>query len=408
MHKPTLPLLTAKRRSFAALLALVLSLVFFCATTRFDFDGPLEGIYLLKGEKGHFFELKYDILLGEYQRLIGKVEFEALYARWRSEKDVDKGKPYLKYQWHEKAGRGYFITFFPNGSKFLACFGRFVDDGNKPVKGLFVGGGLPYSHYENAELKMNETGVAFYNGKEWHHLWCTANEAIFPASDPRIQIPPSSWEFLGSKVIFASQYQLIIKSSHLVRLDAIPVRVDRYIIYHAGDRFFTLVNRLTNVGNTLVSYCYAYGDEPWVGDFGTAVGNVGWTRDLLYYYESHIDLTKYSYAGMYDFGNPVIRENPGSFTGLANFIEWQGDVLPNLAYFSNRIGVDPSDGALIPLSDKSNRVLMLQWASRKLLPGQAEKMVLAIGMADNDSKTGFPHKPLVRLDRSELDFLLTQ
>ncbi len=406
MLKRTLSTIAEKNRKLTGTaLVFTLLIVFFCATTRFDLDGPLEGLYLLKGENGHLFEVKHDILLGEYQRLIGKVEFEALYARWRSETSVDKGRPYLKYQWHEKGGRGYFVTFFPDGSKFLACFGRFVDDGKKAVKGLFVGGGLPYSHYENAELKMNETGVAIYNGREWHHLWCNANEAIFPASDPRIQIPPSNWEFLGSRVIFASQYQLIIKSSHLVRLDTVPVRVDRYMIYHAGDRFFTLVNRLTNIGNSRASYCYVYGDEPWVGDYGTSIGNVGWTRDRLYYYESHIDLTKYNYAGIYDYGNPVIHEKSAQFTGLANFIEWQGDALPDLAYFSNRIGVEPSDGALIPLSDKSNRVLMLQWAYRQILPGQSEQMVLTIGMADNDPKTGFPLKPDVRLDAAELHYL---
>lgn len=409
MHKPDFSLLTGKRRKLVALLALVFPLVFFCATTRFDFGSQIDGIYLLKGGKGHLFELKDNILPGEYHRLIGKVEFEALYSRWRSEKNADKGKPYLKYQWHEKDGRGYFITFFPDGSKFLACFGRFIDDGNKPVKGLFVGGGLPYSHYEeDSELKMNETGVAFYNSREWHHLWCNANEAIFPASDQRTSISPGSWEFLGSRVVFASQYQLIIKSSHQVRLDTVPVRIDRFLIYHADNRFFTLAIRLTNIGNSPASYCYAYGDEPWVGEFGTAAGNVGWARDRLYYYESHIDLTKNFYAGMYDIGNPVIRENRDGFTGLANFIEWQGGVLPDLAYFSNRFGVEPSDGASIPLADKSNRAMALKWASRQIQPGQSEQMVLTIGMADKDPATGFPRKPETRLDRAELEFIQTQ
>ena len=310
-------LIDSHRKRLVVVTVFLLLFVVFCAVTRFNLEGPIAGIYLLKGEKGSLLELKDDILLGEYQRLICKVEFEALYARWRSEKDANKGKPYLKYQWHEKAGRGYLITFFPDGGKFLACFGRIDDDGNKPVKGLFVGGGLPHSHYEDAKLKMNETGVAFYNGKEWHHLWCTANEAIFSTADPGTRIPPGSWEFLGSRVIFASQYQLIIRSSHLVRLDNVPARVDRYLIYHAGDRFFTLVNRLTNIGNSPASYYYDYGDE-------------------------------------------------------------------------------------------SNRAMALQWASRQIFPGQSEKMVLTIGMADNDPKTGFPRKPPVRLNRAELEFLKAQ
>jgi hypothetical protein len=390
---------------FAITVILLLTAALF---SHFNFEGDFDGIYLLKGPPGKLFELKDDILLGEYERLIAKIEFQAFHERWRSKDKTGDGHPYLKYQWSRKTGKGYFISFFPDGTKFLACFGRYLDDFKNPVKGLFVGGGLPKSHYETAEVKMNQTGVAFFSGKEWHHLWCNANEAIFSSADATKQITPGQWEFLGSKVLFASQFRLALKSSHLAKVGQIPVKIDRYLIYHAGDRFFTLINRLTNTGDSPLCYHYTYGDEPWVGDYGSSEGNVGWTRERLYNYEDMIDTRKNSYAGMFDYGNPVIGEKPVNFTGLANFLEWQGDNLPTTAYFSNRLGILPSETAKVPLSDKTNRVLMLQWDSRTLLPGQSGTMILTIGMAENDPKSGIPRKPAVTLDPEELRYILSR
>lgn len=257
------------------LLLFSLSINFGC----FSFHGKPDGIYLLKGSSGKLFELKDDILLGEYERLIAKIEFQAFYERWRSKEKAEQGRPYLKYRWSAKDGRGYFISFFPDGTKFLTCFGRYVDDNNNHVRGLFAGGGLPRSHYENAALKTNETGSVAFDGKEWHHLQRKTEEAIFSAYDPSIQIKPGQWEFLNSEVLFASQFLLALKSSHLAKLGTISVRMDRYLIYHAGDRFFTLVNRLTNSGAAPIGYNYTSGNEPFTGDFRSPADNRGWKSE---------------------------------------------------------------------------------------------------------------------------------
>jgi hypothetical protein len=121
-----------------------------------------------------------------------------------------------------------------------------------------------------------------------------------------------------------------------------------------------------------------------------------------------IDLDKNSYAGIFDCDNSVSGEKRGSFTGLANFIEWQGDILPTTASFSNRIGALPAETTKTPKPGKGNRVLTLQWDSRTLLPGQSDNMILTIGMAENDPKTGAPLKPAVYLDPEELRFLLSR
>lgn len=357
----------------------------------FNFAGNWEGLYLLKGSPGKLFELKDDILLGEYERLLARIEFQALHERWRS-RDAMGGRSYLKYRWSADPGNGYFINFFPDNSKFLACFGRFDADEDMVGKGLFVGGGLPGSHYETAAVKTKETGVAFFDGRGWQRLWGNAQEAISPTADGREQIFPVQWQFLGSKVLFASQYRLALKSSHLARVGQIPVRIDRYLIYHAGERFFTLVNRLTNTGSMPLSYNYCYGDAAAIGKPGTAPGKTV--------------LNQNSSAGSCDCSNPASGEEPGGFTGPTNFIAWQGEMVPTTACFCKQPGGLPSAAARLP-ADKANMVL-LQWDDRKLLPGRSEKMILTIGMASNDPHSGLPLKPAVRLDPEELRYLLSR
>lgn len=250
-----------KRTRLIIIVSSLLLFVLGIAAGDFSFNGSHEGIYLLKGTDRKLFTLKDGLQLTEYERLIARVEFEALYDRWRSKEKAAQGRPYLKYSWHEKKGGGYFISFLPDGTKFLACFGRAVDAARNPVKGLFPGGGLPGAHYENADLKTNETGIVFFDGNQWQHMRLTAEEAIFSKADPLLRIEPGQWEFVGSKILFASQFRLALKSSHLAKMGGVPVSIDRYLLYHAGDRFFTLATRLKNPGTESLTYQHDCGKE---------------------------------------------------------------------------------------------------------------------------------------------------
>jgi len=269
------------RTSQIIIAIIILLFVSGIAITDFSFHGSPEGFYLLKGANRKLFTLKDHLQLPEYERLIARIEFEALYDRWRSKEDAAKGVPYLKYSWHKKNGSGYLINFFPDGTKFLACFGRAVDEKNYPVKGLFPGGGLPGYHYENAELKTNETGIALFDGKEWHQQRQKTDETIFSASDPTLRLKPGQWEFLGSKVLFASQFRLALKSSHMAKLGPIDVRIDRYMIYHAGDRFFTLANRLINMGTDPLDYHYTCSNESLTRDVNSSADTESRSRKKL-------------------------------------------------------------------------------------------------------------------------------
>jgi hypothetical protein len=386
-------------------LPLVFLIITFITITDFDFSSDLEGLYLLKCDSGHIFDLQSDLFLNDETRLIARIEFESILSFFGFALEDKANHVDIHYKWSKKTGRGFVINHFPDNRKILTCFSRFKDSDGLLTNGLFVGGGLPVSKHEGLEVTMNETGMAFFDGKEWKHLWCSVNEAIASASSPDKMYPPSSWRFLGSSVLAATDQKLVLKSSHEVLVEGVPLRVDRFAFFRAGDTYFTLISHFRNVGTQRVNYFYIYGDEPWVGEYGTSVGNVGWTEDRLYYYEGKVDLQKYHFAGMVDSGNKMTLGGHVKYSNIANFIEWLGPNRPDVVYFSNKLGQFADESAKIPLYDKNNRVIFLQWGPKSINPGEVHSYGLAIGMAGNNPKTAFPVKPPVWFDENDMKYL---
>ena len=383
-----------------------LAAVLFLATAvRFNFTGVFEGIYLLRGSGDRLYEVKDEILLGEYERVIGHVEFGHLFLFLNKSTALPLSGSYLEYAWDAKHGEGYVISHFPGDKRLMTAFGRFLDSQGAAPVGLFLGGGLPYEKYKDHSVILNETGMAYYDGEHWFHLWCNANEAIIAAHQP---VFPAQWEFLGSSVVFEHQHEVIIRSGHRVTAPGATLHIDRFAFFKAGDTFFTLMIRIRNDARVPVRYQYLYGDEPWVGNYGTSVGNVGWTREGLRYYEGRIDTSRHSFAGMADYGNRVLpQEQNRIFSGMANFIQWLGAVRPNLVYFSNTIGSYADEKLKVPLSSPDNRVLFVEWGPRELQPDQSEIIMLAVGMAGIDREAGLPLKPPLQLNREDLDFVIS-
>lgn len=393
-----------RKKALAAISLLMVSAIFLFFAVHFDFSDELHGLYLLKCDRGRLFDLKGDLMLGEESELLAKIEFDPIMDFFRYEHSHQPNSPHLSYSWNRLNGSGYVFNYHDDGTQVLTCFSRFRDSRGDIPKGLFVGGGLPYSKHDNTQLTMSATGMAHYDGKTWHHLWCNANETI--ASSPDDKHDPSTWEFLSSKVLFSDSKKLIIRSSHRLPFGATTLRIDRYALFRAGEDYFILLMKITNIGQNPTYYFYVYGDEPWVGQFGSSGGNVGWAKGKLFYYEEALDPLRYSYAGMYDIGNPVIMGEKNGFSGVANFIEWIGDNKPNLVYFSNQEGHFAEGKERVPLYSKDNRVIFLQWGPRPIAPQGRDFMILAIGLAGNDPKTGLPFKPSVGLDQSDFDIIL--
>ncbi len=366
------------------------------ATVKINFTHNYEGIFLLKGEDRAVFEVKDDLLLGEGRRYIAGIDLDRakeFLNRWFEAHANTPGKPSLYFEWNASSGNGFVRNYLPGGKQLLTSFSRFIDDGGKETSGLFVGGGLPANVEEDNSVKMNETGMAYYDGKRWFHIWCNVNEVM---TNSRLEVMfPSSWKYLGSRVLHHNADDLIVESNHELVIDGVPLLMNRTAYFRAGVTYFVLSIRISNAGNRPATYNYVYGDEPWLGNYGSSGGNIGWAADGLYQYRGWLNTNKLHYAGLYDFGNDAIGEGH-DFTLAANFIAWAGDVEPAVFFSNGPLDIPEIGETSVPLSSNT-RYMGIQWGPRTLQPGQSEAYTLAIGMAGRDPKTGLPVMPAIDL-----------
>ncbi len=361
----------------------------------FSFSGDHEGFYLLKGVHGAWLEVTDDLFPEDTDRLIYGYAFPALKHVVTGTGCADTRTPCLNFEWNEGTGRGFIKTSYPDGRKLLICLSRFRDDDNNFSSGLFLGGNLPATDPDARLFDRNETGMAYFDGKRYYHIWCNANEGII--DDSNRLVVPERWKFVGSAVVKNSPGELVLRSSHRASINNVPVMVERTLYYRRGDPYVTLVTRLANVGTTGTGLTYFYGDEPWVGNYGTSAGDVGWLKDRLVTTETEIDTRHNSFAGMFDYGNPLAGEQH-VYTNMANFVEWQKENPPDRAYFSNSLVKVGSGKDKVPLADHLNRVIALEWGKFLLQPGQSYQFTIAVGMAGSDPKTLMPVKPRTGLN----------
>ncbi|MCX7769627.1 MAG: hypothetical protein N2202_00925 [Proteobacteria bacterium] len=375
-------------------------IVLFCDV--YIYDNYL-GFFILKKNYGIGFEIKNDIYPDDVKNIIVAFDLENFLDHVGVNKLFSSlyDYPRLDFVWDENNGRGVVKNFLSEDKKIYVTFSRFKDDNGFVPKGLFVGGGLPKDFMSDIPESLNDTGMAYYDGKSWYHIWCSANEGISTGNDYSLRIPPSIWNFKGSKIIKISDKDLILKSLHEVNINNSTLRIDRYAFFKAGEPYFVLVTKFKNIGKEPIDFIYVYGDEPWIGEYGSSAGDVGWIKDGLVFHEGAIDINKYNYLGFYDVGNEWAGEKFG-YTGLANFIEWlDEESKPDLAYFSNEVGKFSID-KLVPLNSKNNRNLSIEWGPKRLLPKGEFVLSLAIGMVvDYDMIR--PIKPEIKITKKQIE-----
>lgn len=386
--------LTCALRCLNKSLAISLLLIIFALVVLVDFyivDGYF-GIFVLKKEKGIGIEITNDIYPNQSDRLLFKFDFNPFYENVIVKGFKDKDEyPFLSYVWDDRNGRGFVVNMLSEKEKILYVFSRYKEEKGEVPKGLFLGGELPIATYKEDKDFLNDTGMAYYDGFRWYHIWCTTNQGFSSVLDTNSLYSPSQWKYLGSEKIRNGDDKLILKSSHIAYVDGVPFAVDRYVYFKAGEPYFILEMNIKNIGENIAGFYYVYGDEPWVGDYGYSEGDVGWTKDGLILTEKQIDPKKYNFVGLYDYGNELIGE-PHNFTNMANFLEWEPKNSPTIVYFSNQFGfIDEKK----PLAHQLNRVVSLQWGPVYLKPNEIYNLKLAVGMAIGNPSFKVPMKPIV-------------
>ena len=389
--------LVKSRKKIVVIFEIVLLMGAIIVTTvRFDPTGDHEGVYLLKGEKGYWFELTDDLFPEEAQRLIygsPLTWLKKVSSATQCHANIDSC---IVFEWNERTGRGFIKNLYPDGRKLLICLGRFQGYEGLATKGLFVGGGLPTNDPDYNINNANETGMAYFDGYRYYHIWCNVNECMASALNPTDISYPPQWQFLGSKVLENSRKDLTLSSRHRALVDGTPYDIEKHFFYEAGDQYFTLVTTITNRGDNPAGFIYMYGDEPFLGEYGSSKGNVGWLKGGIVNTETYFDTQTNIFAGMFDYGNSLIGEDHGDYTWKANFIEWNAKSRPDVGYFANKeggTGFEPNK----PLANPMNRFIGLEWR-RILKPGESFTFTLAIGMADRNPDTHFPVKPVTSLN----------
>lgn len=351
-----------------------------------------EGIYFLRGENGDWLSITDDLSPEDGDQILWGMALPFLRKATVSGACIPTDiKPCTHFEWNEESGRGFIKTSYPGGKKLVIALGRYIGSTTgKPVSGLFIGGGLPTGDPDYQPSNNNETGMTYFDGSRYFHIWCNVNEGIVDAVGNTIL--PSTYEFISSKVLEKSEHDVTIISKHRTMVNNVPVSIDRVLFYQTGDTFVTLTTTLTNRGKTSTFFRYVYGDEPWLGNFYTfSKGNIGWFKDGFITTEMLIDTSKYNYIGMFDYGNQLAGESH-NYTGKANFLEWEPEERPDIAYISNQFGTVAPPEQKVPLSSYKSRVLSLEWGPKHLPAGKSFSFTLKVGMAENDPKTGFPVK----------------
>lgn len=355
-----------------------------------EIRGGYEGIFLLKGESPFSFRITDDVYHGEQDKVLLSVPLRLHSRAFAIPPSYAAGTTVLSSEWDPDTGRGCITSNHPNGTKLVSCFGRFIDGNGKAPAGLFLGGNLPFTVKVGTRTVPNATGMSFYDGARWNHIWCSVNEAFLTNEPHPLNLGPAKMKFLGGKVLRNTESQVILTSSHEIPLRNTTLLMQRYVFFKAGDIHYVMVNKVINIGSNEANFSYVYGDEPWVGNYGSSRGDVGWLQDRIVNEEGAFDTRTNSFAGMFDYGNPVMNEGT-HYTRAANFIEWLGEP-PSVGFFSNKPGY--FEERRQPLASDT-RFIGLQWGPQLLAPGESKTYILAIGMAGRDAMSGFPVKPRV-------------
>lgn len=376
------------RRRIFLILSIAVITALLAVGINISLNNDIEGLYLLKGSGGQGVELAAALYLGEEGRLIAGFD---LPGNDPLGDGIVAGEKRLDLVWHEGVGHGYLSNHLGDGTVLLTNFSRYRDSEEQVTHGLFIGGASPAALRADSPDHLNNSGMTWFDGKGWNHIWCNTNEGIGSTASLK-GFAPSAWSYLGSRIVMQNEQHIVVSSSHEVRIDNVPLHIKRTIEARAGEPYLKLQVQITNVGSAPSHYFYYYGDEPWLGDFGSSRGDIGWTQDRLIEHETFIDPKKQSFAGMVDYGNAAIGEGH-NFRHVANFIDWSGPDRPDIVFFANRFDGFAHDPRLrMPLQGDA-RSIGMYWGPRTLAAGQSQTIALTIGMAEHDRGTGMPRIP---------------
>ena len=142
--------------------------------------------------------------------------------------------------------------------------------------------------------------------------------------------------------------------------------------------------RFTNTAQREFHFDLWTGDDPWVGEYGTAEGDRGWFGAQVFDDERSLPADQTGCLGVVD--RDVVLgegEEARSFAVANAFCLSPMSPKPDQVHFANRFAHSPDDvDPARPLEGSTMTAFNLGWVDLKLAPGEQLSLAYALGMAD--------------------------
>lgn len=305
-------------------------------------------------------------------------------------------RPRLELAWDPVTGKGHVIHHLQSGNYLRTCFHC---DYPGYTGGLLIGG-------------FGASGMALYpavpiHGHRHINLLCAQDESLWDHTEQREY--SYGWsenfgsgpdgvrlEYVGGKVLEHTPERIVLVSENRAGCYVI----DKVATTTAETKYWILATRITNRCGHEVRFDFYSGDDPWLGLYRTAAGDVGWTPNGIVRRETAFRAGEVAAAGLYDLGNTAAGEHEGDFTNQANFFTFDPALpLPDFLAFANsfahhRRNVDPRSA----LDDDTMTALNLGWHGITLPTNEGITVAFAIGHADTGDRVGeIPRHPIIPL-----------
>lgn len=230
-------------------------------------------------------------------------------------------------------------------------------------------------------------------------LWCAQDESIY-RRDVGLEYAHGwsenfgrgpdgvSLRYLGGAVVAEDERGVILAAEN----GASPFHLARWL-WVRPDGTVLVRLEVTNVGRDPVSFELWTGDDPWVGGYGTARGDVGWVPGRLVTNETSIAPDEADCLGIADLQGS--GDGSGGRLTAADCLCLSPRLpAPDLVLFANGFAhaedeIDPSR----PLEGDTMTAFNLGWVDRSLAPGETLALGYALGAADLGDGQGAPRAP---------------
>lgn len=297
--------------------------------------------------------------------------------------------PALVVGWDPATGRGDVRHLLPSGDRLRTCFHcDYAGYTGGLVIGALEGSGLGF--YPRAPIRgfrsinvlcaQDESIRDRATGTEWSYGW----SENFGRGDDGARLV-----YRRGRVIEGGPSRVLLQSEN-----AGGCYLVRKLAYtRAGVRWWILVTRVVNTCDHPIRMDLYTGDDPWIGLYRSAEGDVGWTPDGILEHEASV--SPFIAGGFQDLGSRGRGEAAERFSGQANFFLLDpAQPLPDVALFANRFAhdareIDPRQLLGVKDGKQTMIALNLGWTHRALPPGDGLTVAYALGLADVDP-TGAP------------------